>query len=100
MQLKSLEAFFGTPLFLRRGRYLELTDTGKLVYDYAEDTWTRVATSASPGPVGDHAMAYDPLRAMTFLYGGAQDLLPLDGESEVRRELWAFDGTDWRRVGP
>lgn len=37
MQLKSLESFIGSPLFLRRGRYLELTDTGRLVYGYAED---------------------------------------------------------------
>ncbi len=37
MQLKSLEAFFGAPLFNRRGRYLELTETGKLVNGYAEE---------------------------------------------------------------
>ena len=37
MQLKSLEAFIGSPLFTRRGRYLELTETGKLVHGYAED---------------------------------------------------------------
>lgn len=37
MQLKSLETFVGSPLFLRRGRQLELTDTGKLVYGYAEE---------------------------------------------------------------
>lgn len=37
MQLKSLESFMGAPLFERRGRYLELTETGKLVYGYAED---------------------------------------------------------------
>jgi len=37
MQLKSLESFLGAPLFIRRGRYLELTDTGRLVYGYAED---------------------------------------------------------------
>jgi LysR family transcriptional activator of nhaA len=37
MQLKSLEAFFGAPLFLRRGRHLELTETGRLVHGYAED---------------------------------------------------------------
>ncbi|QDU68336.1 LysR family transcriptional regulator [Engelhardtia mirabilis] len=37
MQLKSLEAFFGTPLFLRRGRRLELTETGKLVEGYASE---------------------------------------------------------------
>jgi len=37
MQLKSLEAFVGSPLFTRRGRYLALTETGKLVHGYAED---------------------------------------------------------------
>ena len=37
MQLKSLEAFVGSPLFTRRGRHLELTETGKLVHGYAED---------------------------------------------------------------
>lgn len=37
MQLKSLEQFVGTPLFERRGRNLELTETGRLVYGYAED---------------------------------------------------------------
>ncbi|MFQ5473673.1 MAG: transcriptional activator NhaR [Dehalococcoidia bacterium] len=37
MQLKTLEAFIGSPLFTRRGRYLELTETGRLVYGYAED---------------------------------------------------------------
>ena len=36
-QLKSLEAFIGAPLFERRGRYLDLTDTGRLVFDYADN---------------------------------------------------------------
>lgn len=36
MQLKSLEAFVGTPLFERRGRHLQLTETGKLVHGYAD----------------------------------------------------------------
>ena len=37
MQLKSLESHLGTALFHRRGRYLELTETGRLVFDYADD---------------------------------------------------------------
>jgi LysR family transcriptional activator of nhaA len=37
MQLKSLESFIGSPLFIRRGRYLELTETGKIVNGYAKD---------------------------------------------------------------
>jgi len=36
-QLKSLEAFLGEPLFERRGRHLELTETGRLVHGYADD---------------------------------------------------------------
>ncbi len=37
MQLKQLETFVGSPLFHRRGRLLELTDTGRMVYSYAEE---------------------------------------------------------------
>jgi len=37
MQLKSLEEFVGSPLFTRRGRNLNLTETGELVFGYAED---------------------------------------------------------------
>jgi LysR family transcriptional regulator, transcriptional activator of nhaA len=37
MQLKSLEGFVGAPLFTRRGRNLDLTETGELVLRYAED---------------------------------------------------------------
>lgn len=36
-QIKTLEISIGTPLFERRGKYLELTETGKLVHSYAED---------------------------------------------------------------
>lgn len=35
-QLKALEAMFGTPLFARAGRGLELTDAGHKAYGYAE----------------------------------------------------------------
>ena len=40
MQLKSLEAFFGQALFERRGRHLELTETGRLVHGYADEIFT------------------------------------------------------------
>lgn len=36
-QLKSLEGFVGSPLFIRNGRQLELTETGELVRRYADD---------------------------------------------------------------
>jgi LysR family transcriptional activator of nhaA len=37
MQLKSLEKFVGSPLFHRRGRHMELTQTGETVLTYADD---------------------------------------------------------------
>ena len=36
-QIRTLEESIGVPLFLRVGRRLELTDSGRLVYSYAED---------------------------------------------------------------
>lgn len=37
MQIKSLETFLGSPLFTRHGRHLQLTETGKMVANYAEE---------------------------------------------------------------
>ena len=37
MQIKSLETALGAPLFERRGRYLELTESGRIVFEYADD---------------------------------------------------------------
>lgn len=37
MQLKELEESFGTPLFLRVGKKLVLTDAGTIVHEYARD---------------------------------------------------------------
>src|SRR5688572_18240205 len=39
-QLAQLEEFLGQPLFRRSGRGLQLTDTGRLVLDYAEDIFS------------------------------------------------------------
>ena len=36
-QIKQLEDMLGEPLFERRGRRLELTDTGRTVYHYADE---------------------------------------------------------------
>jgi LysR family transcriptional regulator, transcriptional activator of nhaA len=37
MQLKELEENFGTPLFIRSGKKLILTDAGAIVFEYAKD---------------------------------------------------------------
>lgn len=87
VQLKSLESFFGTPLFVRRGRHLELTETGKLVHGYAEEifrTGRELVDAVRGRPTG---------RPRTFRVGLAdvmaklvafQLLLPaLDGDEEI-----------------
>ena len=70
------------------------------LYDHVTDEWERVDTPNNPGRIGDHAMAYDPVTERTYLYGGGEDLLPLDGVGDVSSELWVFDGSDWTRLGP
>jgi len=90
MQIKSLEAFFGAPLFTRRGRYLELTETGKLVRGYAEDifqTGRELVDAVRGRPAG---------RSLAFRVGIAdvmaklvafQLLLPaIDAEEQIRLE--------------
>lgn len=44
-QLNSLEKYYGVPLLYRTSRHLELTDAGKLVYDYSKKILTAVRTS-------------------------------------------------------
>lgn len=70
------------------------------LYDYDGDRWELVDTTTSPGPIGDHAMTYDPVTERTYLFGGGVDLLPLDGVGDVTAALWVFDGEDWARLGP
>jgi hypothetical protein len=70
------------------------------LYDYETDRWELVVTATSPGPIGDHAMAYDPVTKRTYLFGGAVDLVPLEGGGDVSADLWMFDGSGWTRLGP
>ncbi len=67
-------------------------------YDYSSDTWTRFDTPTSPGPLGDHAMAYDPVTALVYMFGGSPELLSLDTPEPASGVMWAFDGSDWARV--
>lgn len=54
-QLRSLERSFGKTLFVRRGRNLALSDSGKLVYRYAEDIFAlgQELSAAVRGAGGD-----------------------------------------------
>jgi LysR family transcriptional activator of nhaA len=71
MQLKSLETFIGSPLFDRRGRYLKLTETGKLVHGYAEDIFR------SGRELVDAVRGRTPGKTLTFRVGIANVMAKL-----------------------
>lgn len=67
-------------------------------YDYPSDNWQLIETATNPGPLGDHAMAYDPVSGLLFMYGGSPDLLAQDIPDPASGTMWAFDGNDWTPV--
>lgn len=55
MQIKSLEAFLGEPLFRRQGRRLELTEAGRIVQGYADEIFRggrELVEAVRGGPAG------------------------------------------------
>lgn len=68
-QLKQLEGALGATLFARRGRGLVLTDTGQLVFQYADDMF-RVGRELT------EALARGEARRPTRLVVGLSDSLP------------------------
>jgi len=67
-------------------------------YDYTTDSWELVTTDASPGPLADHAMAYDPATDAVYLYGGSIEVLSQGNPPTPSGAMWAFDGSQWTRV--
>jgi len=67
-------------------------------YDYATDVWELIATDDSPGPLADHAMAYDPWTDLIYLYGGTTEVLSLGDPPVPSGEMWAFDGSQWALI--
>lgn len=69
VQLKQLEQALGAPLFARRGRSLVLTDTGQLVFHYADEMFRT-------GRELTEALARGTSRLPTRLVVGISDSLP------------------------
>lgn len=84
--LQRLITYGGAPTF-------DTADTW--AYDASTDSWALIATEHSPGPIADHAMAYDPATDRTYLFGGTDEPLGLGRPPVPSAVLWAFDGTDW-----
>ncbi len=54
--------------------------------------WRQITSTVSPSVVADHALAYDPDRDVTILYGGNATGWPYEDQT------WEFDGTNWLTV--
>ncbi len=55
--------------------------------------WARRPTVSAPPARADHAMAYDPARQRTVLFGGR--VAPTGAD-----DTWEWDGTAWTRLFP
>lgn len=53
-QLNSLEKFYGTPLLYRTSRYMEVTEAGKLVYEYSQKILTALRESLTDVEALEH----------------------------------------------
>jgi hypothetical protein len=52
---------------------------GTWSYDATADRWEQLAAESAPGPIANHAMAYDASTDAIYLFGGAEAVLVLDG---------------------
>lgn len=75
-----------------RGRLVVFhTDAGKsATWEWDGEYWFDATRSISPSPRTGPAMAYDPLRRVTVLFGGFGDVAQLN-------DTWEWDGARWTR---
>ncbi|MFQ5505461.1 MAG: Kelch repeat-containing protein [Planctomycetota bacterium] len=62
-------------------------------WEWDDKGWVQRLPKTSPQARSDYAMAYDPGRRRTVLFGGHGDRLLLD-------QTWEWDGTDWVEAKP
>ncbi len=75
-------------------------DTNTLLADTWEwdgRRWHRMETPAPPAARAEAAMAYDPVRRRTVLFGGYQR--HADGSLERLSDTWEWDGQRWHELG-
>ncbi|AKU93110.1 Kelch repeat-containing protein [Vulgatibacter incomptus] len=61
-------------------------------YELFDGRWTRKAQNRYPPPRGRHAMAFDPVRGLTFVFGGDTTAT---NPVNLSNDLWSFDGEGW-----
>lgn len=63
------------------------------VWEYDGKTWVLKKTKTDPGITQHFALAYDPVRKLTFLFGGNGPKI-----SWASSATWSYDGTDWKQI--
>lgn len=58
--------------------------------------WTQRTTPTAAPRAGRHAMAFDPLRGRTVVFGGVPSSLLVGASNQT----WEYDGVDWTRRTP
>ena len=56
--------------------------------------WTLLHPANNPGPLDEHAMAYDDARGNIVLFGGMRQ------DNSLSSETWTWDGNNWRQQHP
>lgn len=64
-------------------------------YDARDDLWSELA-GTTPGPLANHAMAYDATTDAVYLFGGAAAVLVLDGVPPVSNQMWTLTDQGWQ----
>ena len=62
------------------------------IWEYDGTNWQERSPSNSPSPRVGHAMAFDPLRGVTVMFGGDER-----GPS-LLADTWEWDGCNWQQV--
>jgi cysteine-rich repeat protein len=63
-------------------------------WEFDGSDWVQLTPAASPPARGENALAFDPKRGVTVLYGGNDATF----EGDVMADLWEFDGTTWTKA--
>lgn len=66
-------------------------------WEYDGTNWTRVTTTTAPAARVGAALAYDPVRQVTVLFGGA---FSTTGFPPGSADTWTWNGTTWTQLTP
>ncbi len=97
-QLNSLEKFYGTPLLYRTSRYMEVTEAGKLVYEYSQKILTALRESLTDVEALEHNLRGSLLLGASTIPG--EYILPTalgrfqDLHPQVNAKLEIADSTE------